>query len=515
MSMADAIDPGHGGASSLAVMVPRWEWRTFGERFGEADTRFAALEPERVQESDEVYLVSTESDASVKVRDGLMDVKHLEDVNQDGLEQWIPVMKATFPLPAPEVGSVLAALGVAVPPLSRSEYSFDELVDEVVRPNANLLAVPVHKRRARYTLAGCMAELTEVTTDHGTTRTIAVEAEDPSLVTTAVRELGLAARPNVCLARGLKTLVGFGARRYAVIDVGTNSVKFHIGERLADGTWRTIVDRAEVTRLGEGLEETGRLNQEPIARTIEAIASMADEARRHEVVAIAAVGTAGLRIAANSAELVDAVQARCGVEVEVIPGEEEGRLAYLAVKSALGLAEGSLVVFDTGGGSSQFTFGHGEQVEERFSLNVGAARFTERFRLDGVVTDDELSAAMDAIAAALAPLDGRPSPDALVAMGGAVTNITAVKHGLAIYDPDVVQGTVLDRAEIDRQIELYRTHTAEDRRQIVGLQPKRAEVILAGACIVRTVMEKLDRESLTVSDRGLRHGLLVERFGRG
>ena len=98
-------------------------------------------------------------------------------------------------------------------------------------------------------------------------------------------------------------------------------------------------------------------------------------------------------------------------------------------------------------------------------------------------------------------------------MGGAITNLAAVKHGLAEYDPDVVQGTVLDRAEIDRQIELYRTRSADERREIVGLQPKRAEVILAGACIVRTVAEKLGRDSLTVSDRGLRHGLLVERFG--
>jgi exopolyphosphatase/guanosine-5'-triphosphate,3'-diphosphate pyrophosphatase len=98
-------------------------------------------------------------------------------------------------------------------------------------------------------------------------------------------------------------------------------------------------------------------------------------------------------------------------------------------------------------------------------------------------------------------------------MGGAVTNITAVKHGLVTYDPDRVQGTVLDRAEIDRQIELYRSKDAEGRRGIVGLQPKRAEVILAGACIVRTVMDKLRQDSLTVSDRGLRHGLLVERFG--
>ena len=98
-------------------------------------------------------------------------------------------------------------------------------------------------------------------------------------------------------------------------------------------------------------------------------------------------------------------------------------------------------------------------------------------------------------------------------MGGAVTNLAAVKHELATYDPDVVQGAVLDRAEIDRQIELYRTRTSEQRRSIVGLQPKRADVILAGACIVRTVLAKLGCDALTVSDRGLRHGLLEERFG--
>ena len=98
-------------------------------------------------------------------------------------------------------------------------------------------------------------------------------------------------------------------------------------------------------------------------------------------------------------------------------------------------------------------------------------------------------------------------------MGGAVTNMTAVKLDLASYDPGRVQGAVLDRAELDRQIELYRSRDAEGRRLIVGLQPKRAEVILAGACIVRTVMDKLGQQSLTVSDRGLRHGLLVHRFG--
>jgi exopolyphosphatase/guanosine-5'-triphosphate,3'-diphosphate pyrophosphatase len=100
-------------------------------------------------------------------------------------------------------------------------------------------------------------------------------------------------------------------------------------------------------------------------------------------------------------------------------------------------------------------------------------------------------------------------------MGGALTNLAAVAHGLAEYDPDVVHGTRLDTAEIDRQIELYRTRAAGDRRAIVGLQPARAEVILAGACVVRSVLTKLDRESLVVSDRGLRHRLIADRFGLG
>jgi exopolyphosphatase / guanosine-5'-triphosphate,3'-diphosphate pyrophosphatase len=311
----------------------------------------------------------------------------------------------------------------------------------------------------------------------------------------------------------MKTLAGLGSHRYAVLDVGTNSVKFHVGERRADGSWRTVVDRAEVTRLGEGLDEGGSLEQEPMERTAAAIEAMVAEARGLGVEASAAVGTAGLRIAANGADFVDSVKARCGLEIEIISGEEESRLAYLAAKRSLGLGPGSVCVFDTGGGSSQFTFGSGDEVDERFSVNVGAARFTERFGLDAAVSDEELRTALHAIAADLERLDGRLSPDALVGMGGANTNLAAVKHRLAAYDPDVVQGTVLEATEVDRQIEAYRTRSADERRTIVGLQPQRAEVILAGACIVRTVMAKLGKDSLTVSDRGLRHGLLLERFG--
>jgi exopolyphosphatase/guanosine-5'-triphosphate,3'-diphosphate pyrophosphatase len=192
------------------MIVPRWEWRTFGDDFGAADRWFAAATPERVQESDETYLLSLESDASVKVRDGLMDVKRLEATDGDGLEQWKPVMKGEFPLAADGVRDVFEALVVPPPSLGPDEYTLEQLVGGLVEPNPALRAVDVHKRRERFTVGGAMAERSEIGTAEGVRRTIAVESEDPALVVAAVRELGLPLQPNVCMARGLKTLVAFG-----------------------------------------------------------------------------------------------------------------------------------------------------------------------------------------------------------------------------------------------------------------------------------------------------------------
>jgi exopolyphosphatase/guanosine-5'-triphosphate,3'-diphosphate pyrophosphatase len=271
--------------------------------------------------------------------------------------------------------------------------------------------------------------------------------------------------------------------RYATIDIGTNSIKFHIGERLSDGTWRKIVDRAEVVRLGERLKETGVFNDQAMARASAAIANMAGEAQRNGVTALAAVATMGMRNAGNAEQFIAAVLAQCGVSIDVISGEEEARLAYLAVQAGLGLPEVPLVVFDSGGGSTQFTFGHGSTVDDRFSLNVGAARFTERYALNDAVSETTLREALDAISADLSRLDTAPVPDALIGMGGAVTNMVAVKLGLATYDPDAVQGAVLTRSDVERQIEQYRARPAVERQTIIGLQLGRAEVILAGACI--------------------------------
>jgi exopolyphosphatase/guanosine-5'-triphosphate,3'-diphosphate pyrophosphatase len=500
----------------VTTIIPRWEWRTFGSRFGAADVVFRALTPTGIQESDELYLLSGTGAGikdNVKVRDDLMDIKVLKEVNPDGLEQWTPVMKVGFPLPRTDVQRVFEALRRPTPELARESYTLDQFTDELVAPTEGLRTVPVHKRRVRYTIGGCTSEVSDVVADGRETRTVAIESEDAAAVIAAVRSVGLADYVNTSYPRGLADLIDGTPQRFAVIDCGTNSIKFHLAERQADGSWTTLVDRAEVTRLGEGLDETGEIGPEPLARAVTAISGMVEEARQHDVRAIAAVGTAGMRMATNRDAVIGAVRRQAGVTIEVIPGDEEARLAYVGVTSGLGTGAGSRVVFDTGGGSSQFTFGEGSRVDDRFSVDVGAVKYTERFGLDGVVEPSVLTDALAAVAEDLSALDGRATPDALVGMGGAVTNITAVKHEMATYDPSVVQGSVLNRAEIDRQIELYRSRDADDRRSIIGLQPKRAEVILAGACIVRTVMDKLGQESFTVSDRGLRHGLLAERFG--
>ena len=496
----------------MPVTNLRFEWRSFGQHFGAAQERLEKLTSTGVQESDEIYLLSGHDD-NVKIRDGLMDIKVLREVDANGLEQWEPVMKAGFPLSADDAARVLEALHCPVPKSLKDGHTLDTFLHEFAGPGGRIQALKVHKRRVRYKIEGCTSEFSDILTNRKRIRTIAVESEDAQAVVRAVESLGLGGYTNVSYPKALAALLADAPERYAVIDVGTNSVKFHVGERDSSATWRTIADRAEVTRLGEGLAETHVISDEALGRTAAAISGMVDEARSKVVRAIAAVGTAGLRIAKNGAEVVATIRARTGVQIEIVSGEDEARLAFLATTAALGPTPGPLVVFDTGGGSSQFTFGHGTEIDERFSVNVGAARYTERFGLSRAVSESMLHQAMDAISADLACLDGRSPPDVLVGMGGAVTNITAVCHGLAAYDPEVVQGSILGSDEVDRQIELYRSRDAEARRSIVGLQPKRSEVILAGACIVRTIMQKLGKASLRVSDRGLRHGVLAEKFG--
>ena len=135
----------------MSEIIPRWEWRSFGRRFPPAEERLARLTPSGVQESDEIYLLSASGD-NVKVRDALMDVKVLREVNADGLEQWTPVMKAGFPLSASDAAKVLDALHRSVPEGVPDSYTLEEFLEAFAGPGSGIRVVRVHKRRVRYAI---------------------------------------------------------------------------------------------------------------------------------------------------------------------------------------------------------------------------------------------------------------------------------------------------------------------------------------------------------------------------
>ena len=188
-------------------IVPRWEWRTFGSDFGAAEATFAALEPELTQESDEIYLLSPGTDAAVKIRAGLIDVKRLEHVNEAGLEQWRPEMKASFPLPRGEADRACAELRVSALGPGADRLSLDEFLTLLATPERGVRAVPVHKRRRHYSVNGCMTEVTDVVAEGGQVRTLAIESPDAGRVIATVEDLGLSNRENTSYPRWLKAAV--------------------------------------------------------------------------------------------------------------------------------------------------------------------------------------------------------------------------------------------------------------------------------------------------------------------
>ncbi|RKH52175.1 Ppx/GppA phosphatase family protein [Corallococcus llansteffanensis] len=303
--------------------------------------------------------------------------------------------------------------------------------------------------------------------------------------------------------------------RFASIDIGTNSVLLLVAERLPDGRFEAVVERAEITRLGRGVDTSRVLSEEGMEATLATLVAFADEARALGAQGIAVSATSAARDAKNGADFIAAAKARADVTVEIIPGEMEAQLSFAAVSADFaGEAAGPLLVIDIGGGSTEFIYGSDAgTVAFRHSFDVGAVRLTERF----VRTDPPSPAERAAIEAHLrhtfAALPPTPPAAMLVGVAGTVTTLYALQHQMATYDAEQVHGGTLSRGELDALTDMLCTLPLDARRALPGLQPKRADVIPAGALILREAVKALGLESCRVSDRGLRWGLLVHRFG--
>jgi len=301
------------------------------------------------------------------------------------------------------------------------------------------------------------------------------------------------------------------SRRFAAIDVGTNTVLLLVAERRGDALV-PVLERSEITRLGRGVDRTGLFDPGSVRDTVAVLAEYARIARELGAAAVECVATSAARDAQNGAEFFTAARERAGLTPEVISGAEEARLVYLSAFRDFGGA--GLAVLDVGGGSTEFIVGEGPALRGRLSLQVGAVRLTERHVHGDPIPAPELLALREAARIALEPLGSlEPAPGArLVGVAGTVTTLSAVVQRLPRHDPQRVHGASLSLGEIERAIESLARLTVRERAAVPGMEPKRADVIVGGAVVVAEAMRRTRLDPLTVSDRGVRWGLLYDRL---
>lgn len=299
--------------------------------------------------------------------------------------------------------------------------------------------------------------------------------------------------------------------RIATVDIGTNTTLLLVAEYSGD-TVRVLDERAEITRLGRGIGADGGLGKQGIDKTLAVLCDYAEIARRHGA-RVHAIGTEALRRAPNARDFLDPATRVLGAPVEVIDGEREAELTFLAAVHAFPKqTQGPVVVVDIGGGSTEIIFARERRMEFRRSLPLGSVRLTEKHvHSDPAATSevDAVAAEVDGLLATITfPTDGAT----LIGTAGTVTTMAAMALGLKSYDPGRVHGHRLQRDDLQQQIARLRLSTRAQRDAMAGLDPKRADVILAGACILDRIAVAAHADEILVSDRGIRWGLLLERI---
>ena len=294
----------------------------------------------------------------------------------------------------------------------------------------------------------------------------------------------------------------------AVIDIGSNSIKMRIA-RVIGGDVQVIRDETEVVRLGRGMSSTGRLTEDSMKLSCEAVTRMVRRAR-HMSAEIVIVGTMALRAAENS---VDMVKDSCGLDVHILTGTEEAQYSWRGASEGFSI-EGSAVMFDTGGGSTEFVSAHGREIIRAVSVPVGAVNLTERFFVDGSapvrksIYDDAMRY-VEGLFVSYGIDSFREDYAEVIAVGGGVVAMSGVKNACENFVPSKLHGTIITRRDVSRQINLYSSLTLSERENIIGLPTSRADVILASACIVCAALKTLDAHQCKVSINGLRHGILL------
>lgn len=299
--------------------------------------------------------------------------------------------------------------------------------------------------------------------------------------------------------------------RVAGIDCGTNSIRLLVADR--DGDRLTdVLRRMEIVRLGQGVEATGRLATEAIARTRAALADYAAQLRELGAARVRMVATSATRDAANAAEFRAMVTSQLGVPPEVITGDEEARLSFRGAVAGLPAdVPAPYLVVDIGGGSTEFVVGTAE-VDRARSVDIGSVRMTERHLRGDPPTTDEIAAASADICrvveAALTAVDGHRA-GSLIGLAGSVTTVAGIALDLPRYDSARIHHSRIDYRRIAAITDDLLRRSAEQRRKIAVMHPGRADVIAAGALILRIIAERTGLDPVLVSEHDILDGIAL------
>ena len=296
--------------------------------------------------------------------------------------------------------------------------------------------------------------------------------------------------------------------RVAVVDIGTNSTRVLVAE--VDDKRLTELDRrTTVTRLGEGLEATGRLSDDAMGRVSDALAGYRSAIDRLGADREVAVATSAMRDASNGPAFRDEIQRRFGLDARTISGDEEARLTFLGATAGRPAVAATLVI-DIGGGSTEYVTGEpGSDPGFHVSTRMGSVRHTERHLHADPPTPAELGALSEdagAIIEAEVPADVRGRVDAGIAVAGTATSLAAIDQQLDPYDPARVHGYRLPRRNCEQLLQRLASLTVAERRDLKGLHPDRAPTIVAGAAILLESMRAFGLDELEVSENDILHG---------
>ena len=302
--------------------------------------------------------------------------------------------------------------------------------------------------------------------------------------------------------------------KFAAFDVGSNTVLMLVVEPV-NGRLNPIAEFARITRLGRGVDASGKLDPDSAKRTLDAIVEMAGKARGLGADHIVGVATAALRDASDGAAFIAQVKQLAGFDLEVITGETEAQLCYLAVKQGLSIDPAAkLLIVDIGGGSTELIRAEPGQPIEAISLQMGSVRLTERHVKHDPPTSVDAAELRLAADEKLKALHWTYQPDTLVGIAGTVTTIAAVALGLKQYDSKLVHGHRLTHDEVVRTLLKFGSMALADRKKLPGLDEGRADVIFAGAAIVERVMAHFHLNEVIVSEQGVRWGLAWRELDR-